>query len=90
MTKGCGCRRRAITSTPCGRFGMAIRQTQSPSADLFFARGVSYMALRYYAQDKADFEQALRVRPNFVAAQTARGIPARAGHRLRSASRWIV
>ena len=49
---------------------MAIQQSPSPSADLFFSRGVSYMALGNYAQAKADFEQALRVRPNFAAAQT--------------------
>ncbi len=52
------------------RFGMAIQQSPYPSADLFFSRGVSYMALGNYAQAKADFEQALRVRPNFAAAQT--------------------
>jgi tetratricopeptide (TPR) repeat protein len=51
-------------------FGMAIQQTASPSADLFFARGVSYMALQNYAPAKADFEQAIRLKPNFADAKT--------------------
>lgn len=50
------------------RFGMAIRQS-APSADLLFARGVSYMALRNYAEAQADFEGAIRLRPNFASAQ---------------------
>jgi hypothetical protein len=49
---------------------MAIQQTATPSADLFFARGISYMVLRYYGPAKADFEEALRLRPNFAGAKT--------------------
>jgi tetratricopeptide (TPR) repeat protein len=47
---------------------MAIRQS-APSADLLFARGVSYMALHNYAEAQADLESALRLRPNFTNAQ---------------------
>lgn len=50
------------------RFGMAIQQS-APSADLFFARGVSYLALHNYAEAQTDFERALHLRPNFTSAQ---------------------